>query len=476
MAHRPVAVLALAGSLAAGLVAPPTVAAVQPAVRTAPADGLAVDPVLLDELGVSIRPPAGATARTETTPDGAALLLVDGALPRRWSMRIQLLSPSIEAETPRDQVDALVELRRARAPELALVDARAVERDGRAGYEAWTTEPAPTEADPEASLVGYWSCVDFGSGLSLAVVGQVRGDALPDLRPVLDACVSTLRFQTPMAGARARGARIDAGEALLEGLGEEDLRAVAGREWWFTLVRRGDPAANEADREAGYMQVVSSVGPRGAVQSDRDPGTFEAAERTEGLLVTVRARVVDAASDAVYDSEAVYWLRFDGDEEVWSVRGTWRVGNRAISEAQTGIRRPQSVAHPDGRVTVIDVDRRSHRVEREWATPEAYLSQPLRWMLGPLLAGRTNADEAAFSWYAIEGRGESIAMPLRTDRWTRATEGPGVWRLRTEIGDDPAAVDRTWFDGEGNLLRRESADGVLLERTEPALLRRRYGG
>jgi hypothetical protein len=210
-----------------------------------------------------------------------------------------------------------------------------------------------------------------------------------------------------------------------------------------------------------YVEFIEAK--RGAINPQRGEEMYDPEDHQLGLMARVRGQIIDAESNTTIDSRAFYWLAWDLSEERWSIQVTTRAGSRSTAEAQTGVRMPRSAGNPAGRIIVIDSSSGgATRDQKNWAAPEVYLSQALRWGLGHLLP-REGTEPLLLSYYFYDGTESSIT--LRLDRWEPAGDGEGNWILTSRSKSDAPAIISI-YNRAGDLVRRTLPDGSVSEPIE----------
>lgn len=167
------------------------------------------------------------------------------------------------------------------------------------------------------------------------------------------------------------------------------------------------------------------------------------------------------------DSLATYWQSWHRDQEQWSITTTSRQGEASVTQVETGV----LTGGPRRKLTVITEDSQSRRKDTlAWEVPSMYLSQPEHWLLSRLLP-MAPREEREFACYFYDSTRNELSQ--RHDVWSPSELGR--WTLTTSIGAG-AARWQAIYDGEGNLIRHQRADGTLTEPIDLARLRRLWSG
>ena len=420
---------------------PPTIAS---------ADAVAAS---IASIGLEIRFPAGTVVGRQETPGGDGLSAVGGGSPPRWSVLVQPIPASVDPPVARAQIEVILEAQAAAGIMLEPIRDRRVAVAGRLGH-----------------LVLLRDAVDrHDRYVALAAVPRGpsdRGMLLYSGRGVdeesLDAAMQAILAGTSLRGVEdvswERGERLARGRAFLGGLDRDGLNRLVGPGQWYRTYRI---AEDGTEVEVGCMLVEVLPGVRGMVDPTRDPEQYSMAERDPGLLVRVAGRF-PVTDGMIRSSQAVHWMAWDQSSEQWSVVATVRDGRNSDSEALTGVREPRSGASPRGSITVLTArERGAVEPPAIWPVPDALLSQPVRWMLGELLAA-SSAPPGMYAWYAVDASAGRPDLTYREDEWRPAEDGSG-WVILSRPSPGAAPIVST-HDASGRLLRRVTPAGL---RTEP---------
>jgi len=437
----------------------------EPASTPASSVPLALDPIVLEGLGLSVRPPLGAIVAREVGGAQVALLLAESGERPRWRIRIHSLDAS--SATPLARMvaqDHLNRLEESGRP-FAVLANEARQVGGAEAHLLVVREDGPEQTP----IVNGWLIASRGAmSFTVATLATTPAD-LPLVQPILEAIAGSLRFVPVEAMMAERQARLDAGAAFISSLTPDKLKSLLGADDWYRLHRPG--AAGRAEQEFGYMHVVSREGQRGELDPQRPSQSFSGDEAERGLFLLIKSRgLLKSDGSHVVDVDARYWMAWDRSSEAWSSRSTEREGRSTRSSAQTGIRTPTRPGSPT-ELTVITAATgtatSAHREPSTWSVPERhYLCVAEILMLGRLLPrDQTEGLELAFFYFDAKER----RMPQRLDRWRPAEGDDGQWVLSSQPAlDEPGSTQQ--FDALGKRLRRIDADGVVTERIEPAML------
>ncbi|MFO0874998.1 MAG: hypothetical protein U0575_13640 [Phycisphaerales bacterium] len=451
---------------------------------------LVPDPIVLEGLGLSIRPPIDAIVARELSGGNVSLLVAERSKEPRWRVRIQQLSASIDTPTATMVVqDHLNRLNAAKEP-FSVLAAEPVRFGGTPG-EMLVVQQRGRDGQP---VVNGWLVLPRG-GLTFTVATMATTPTdLPAARAALEAMLGTIELADLDQLIARRADRLEAGERVVSSFTPEVLRRLVGFDEWYRMYRpaaadgrdagsatgsnsnvgrgRDSAGGSSGDREVGYIQFRVVEAMRGELDPSRRIDTLRGEEAERGLMLIARSRGLLSDDGArTLDVEARYWMAWDRSSEAWSSRSTEREGKSVRAFAQTGVRSPASLGQPSV-LTVVNVRAGAapdpDDKPKEWVVPgRAYLCMPEVLLLGNLLAATQPRDSAppkelSFFWFDTKG----ARMPQRLDRWR--PEGDG-WILTTQPALDEPIITQT-FDSSGHRVRRSDADGVVTERIDPGAL------
>jgi len=412
-----------------------------------------IEPIVIEELGVSIQPPRHAAMSRETGPEGEmSVTLSDSSPIPIWQMRIQALVPTLANPTPELLIqDHLAKLKEA-GQELTVLSSKEIMLGDVRGWQAYLSD-----SKAEEPLVNGYLIVP-GKGPPFIVFSFVC--TLSDfakMRPAIEQSLNSVRLESPVQIAQERADKLKAGAALIERFNADTMRKLIGLDQWFRHYRPATEGAQEV--EIGVSRVTVREGKRGELNVDRKESQYDASERKIGMLLTVQARVIlNSERDQYYDTLAMYWMSWDNSEEAWSIVASQKQGDRALTEAESGWRSPITTGEPRGSLHVVKSGvEGSKRDPKSWPLPDFYLSQPVGWLLGHLMA-TNNVPAGEYSFYAYDSTLGNVSA--RLDTWEPAREGKGVHTLTTRLTPKTLPYTST-YDGSGNLVQRTRQDGSI---------------
>lgn len=291
------------------------------------------------------------------------------------------------------------------------------------------------------------------------------------VRVFYETIVANARFAAPNDREMVRGAAVETGIALLAGLSAEDMRAVVeSRADLLARTFKESPTGADADaEEIGYQRIRARIGSRGELDPRRAPGSWDAADRQEGYLVTVEGRQLLRDQGVMVDSRGTYFMTPDRTEEAWVMD----MGVRPLADAK--VRRPRDtgswneIGARSGASMTITVARSGEpgQTVRPTVPDRGYISQ-LEMLLLPYILLHTKRP-GEYGFYAYQSQNDRVA--LRRDTLEQRPDRPGVWVLTTRATEDSDPRTATYTE-RGELIRVTMPNRAVIEPVTPDRLTR----
>ncbi len=462
---RPLLAPSLISLFTALAVAAPPGAPAQP-----PADpgalALSDQPIYLRSIGLYIRLPLGAKFESTEMSEGQAAFTVT-AEDRSWRIRLHTPGSGDLTLTPADIAKSLLnEL-------LASREIKGHENGPRSAVKVLDREDGVTINNVPAAR--FYVSLPAASGNTVVVSGYTVLQSAPGrfavlqmdclepeyarARPQYETIVATTEFRDPADIAAERAAGIGAAQSLLEGLGRDDLEAALppSEPVWYRIFRPGPTGRPADDTEIAYQRIGAALGHRGELDPRKNKAQWRGADQDPGFVVRIDARLLQGES--IVDSESIFFLTPDRDEEAWTIRMVVKEGRKTpLTFVETGVRQGDDI-----KVTVEQPGRPP--VIKQWRKPpEAYLSQVEAYLLPRLLAQAKAA--LIFNFYRYQS--SRTELTLRRDILDRVQEGDAsaprgaAWRLRSRP-DENSLEERTYLDESGAIISRIQGGGEVME-------------
>lgn len=270
--------------------------------------------------------------------------------------------------------------------------------------------------------------------------------------------VGTASFAGAADAATARVAAVEAGLQVLSRLSEAELREIALKlgERWERLYM---PAATEAaadEQEIAYRRVRVWLGERGELSGSKPKAGASGVETQQGILVRVDARSLDQGR--VLDSQGVYFVSFDRNEEAWTLKNAIREGRKTLTYTETGARSGRSMtistqSSGDAGKTIKPV-----------IQGDGYLSRVESFMVPQILINHAVPNTYAF--YTFQS--DTATIRLRRDELSQPPDREGLFVVSTRLKEDSKPMVSRYTE-QGELIQTQMPDG---SRWEPITLDR----
>lgn len=341
------------------------------------------------------------------------------------------------------------------------------ERPGKvSNCESRTVWASATRGD--VTTIAGWLLVRTGDGIFVSIATATTPKDFAEAEGTLDRSFATLKVFDPRTVQAERDAAIERGQAFLKSLSPQRLQALADG---TSRVRRlWRPGPDGSQEELGWVETRMQRAPRSSAGRKGPSVLNNAAEREEGLLITIIARTLAADGTDRVETRANYWVSWDLQSEAWTVRSEQKGAGPKQRFEQVGLL-PRTDGPPGSATLMVATDTGSGMAEpATWSRPPvAYLPQAVAIVLAQTLPqdGTAPADMAFYALDPASGR-----LCQRLARWSRDGESKR-WQLGVQnTPDAPASVET--IDDRGQLLRREEPDGSCMEPSSPVEIDRRW--
>jgi len=315
----------------------------------------------------------------------------------------------------------------------------------------------PKDTDPKHAgrprLIYGVTFIKLGAGRFACFESSCGETDLDRAKPEMEAMIATASFIDAASLESSKRALLDSGDRFMKGLDAAALRSAAleAKETWWRLYVPAKTGADADAKEVGYRRIRTSIGKRGQLDPNRDPAKFTGADLDEGILVQVDFRgVLGESSDALTDSQGIFFQTFDRKEEMWSLSTRVRQAKNDRTSTELGTRRGNqlTVKRTDRPATTLIVPERAYL-----SRVESFLVQRM------LIAARLNT-EFAFNTYSSE----TDLIEIRREMVEQPPDKPKFYRVTTRMSDGaPAQVAMCRENGE--LVFADLPGGVKVEPT-----------
>ncbi len=436
---------------------------------------LASDPIHIESVGVSIHIPVGSITENAVYQKVASTKI---QLPNGLGAVVlqERRSKQLDLETE-EVADGIITQLLALAPKYGFetdpnniketdgdvkivgTSAAVLERDKAKKIDTYIADHAyvaiPREGTPEMTIRGA-TLIKTGPGRFILIELFTSFSKLEKARQAYEVMLATVRIADPSEASSRRAAAIATGIRVLDRLTESDYREVfeSTDERWERLYTEAPSGATSDDEEIGYRRVRAHIGQRGEMSPNKSKDLWSDAEREEGYIVRIDARILDLGG--IIDTRATYFLTPDFNEEAWVVNMSIRKGPDQFGTPGSTSRWQEIGARrgTDMSVRIVPQSSASTRI-RPQIEGEGYISMVQSFMLPQLLAQAAIPGDMAF--YTYQTTAGTIRM--RTDSLDAAKKGSrAAWNLTTRLNAD-AEPQVTAVSQDGQILRTTFADG-----------------
>ncbi|MBC7771053.1 MAG: hypothetical protein H7210_01025 [Pyrinomonadaceae bacterium] len=445
------------------------------------------DPLRIDSVGMTVQIPVGSVTSVTTVGDRRNVAIIpmetnDAAKEVAWIINVttpKTSNPAVGIKESLDQIVALLQgsvgVTDAEQKTIVSTQAEVLERtddltlQGQVAGRVYVRIP---DAKNKKIVKGF---TIFNPSPKQFVMFELvtASEAYERSKPTYELIVATATFRDASAMNTDRALAIKAGARIMSELSEADYVAAMGtKELWQRLYVPAQTGSDDDAQEIGYRGLYFWRGRRGEVNPELPRSKWSDADNQEGYLAKLTVRLLDSvgavgANDkhrqtAFIDTVAVYFMTPDRREETWSVRMVKRdvTGKDLGRWTETGARLGNEVTvlvgetKDGGRPIVAPFD------------PEGYICQVESYMLPTIMvkAGmKANTDKLEAGFYTY--RTENEAVSFRRDILKADPQRAGTWTMTSRVRDE--GQPQTYvFNGKGDLIRTELADGRLWEPVE----------
>lgn len=278
-------------------------------------------------------------------------------------------------------------------------------------------------------------------------------DKFEAARSIYETVVASARFTDRAEITAARAAAVAAGGSLLSNLSPEDFEAIlkTRNDRWERLFVPSPSGAQMDDDEIAYRRVRCRIGVRGELDVKKPQSSWNTTDKQRGYVLQIdsRARV----GKGTLDSQAIYFLSADRNEEAWTIRNAVREGENTATSTETGARTGKSM------IVQTETTGQPTKTTKPVFETDGYVSQ-LESLLLPQILVRAKLP-GEFAFYAYQPRDAQIR--LRRDAIEQPKDRPGLWRLTTRQSERSDKAQVSLYNDAGVLIRTEIPDGSVWE-------------
>lgn len=273
-------------------------------------------------------------------------------------------------------------------------------------------------------------------------------------RQVYEMTVGGAKFADTSKAREARAAMVTAGVKFFDGLTKDDIQSLVSEqpERFERLYKPSKTGNRMDDVEVGYRRVRMSTG-------------REAGASREGWIVRIDARFLQ--NESVVDSQSIFHMAYDRQEENWSVLMTIRTaglgpkdknGKRKAlptdqTHSETGAR------YKDKMQVLVSSPGQQPKTIQPQIMGEGYISRVESFLLPQLLVRK--AMPLTYGFYAYQSQSERIT--LRRDTLERPKSDSLPWKLTTRLAEGMPDTSSYYQDKTGTLTKGDAGTGIVSE-------------
>jgi hypothetical protein len=237
---------------------------------------------------------------------------------------------------------------------------------------------------------------------------------------------------------------LNAATALLDALHEDILKPLDGFQEWRRI------QAIEVDgslRDIGYAYVAVELGSMQDIEST----THKIDEPPTGIIVTYQSRIVpNLETGVVSDTDAKYWMSWDGEDERWTSRTTGWLDKINATVSETGLRNRPQLGMPKSTLLVVSQDLTKSLVEPpfEYKIIDPWFPRAITWIPGLILANAKT--DTTYRWWCYDNIDKQQILTRIDSVVAHQNE---TTTLTTQFGEGAASATAT-FDRHGRLIQQ----------------------
>ncbi len=270
-------------------------------------------------------------------------------------------------------------------------------------------------------------------------------------KQVYEMTVGGCKFADTSKAREQRAAMVTAGVTFFDSLTKDDFQSILSEqpERWERLYRPSKTGKRDDDTEVGYRRVRLSTG-------------REAGATREGWVVRIDARFLQEQS--IVDSQSIFHMTYDRQEENWSVVMTIRTG-AADAKGKNAKDQPADQTHSetgarfkDKMQVLVNSPGQAPKTIQPQIMGDGYVSRVESFLLPQLLVRK--GMPLTYGFYAYQSQSERITM--RRDSLERPKAEGLPWKLTTRLAEGmPETV--SYYDARGVITKGDAGSGIVTE-------------
>lgn len=278
------------------------------------------------------------------------------------------------------------------------------------------------------------------------------------LKPLFEIVSASVHFRDASELNAKRAAAVLATAQIFDQVNTKDLEALLDKKpLFYRLYRPGPNGRPLDDEEVAWQRISIRKGQSGELTPGKVRTRWTTEDREFGFLMQIDARALWL--NYVVDSQGIFFLSRDRENERWSLRNTIRKGATSDTTTQTLVRK-------GNKLTYVVERPGEPRFTGEFVIPErGYLSKIEAALFPRLIAARELPGE--FAYYSFDPSLDTIALKYESFK----PDGTGRWESELKHLEN-ALPQHVLYDEHGRILSRTTPDNQRMVPIDPQRLRR----
>ncbi len=408
-------------------------------------------------VGINIDLPANSVV-TGTNTQPPFCVISSGKSSIKWNLRIEKRANPTSL-TPKEYVDSAIKSVQAPEGTVTLFDT-GLPLEAPVGW--WTVLHHTKQQNQ--SIIGRFAMPAKGKQMIMATL-VTNAEGWRYGKDLFENTLLSIEPLDPVTLLHEKITALDTGSAFLASLSEESLHHLDGfREW-----RRIQAVENDGTkRDIGYAFVAVELG----TMQDIEKTTRSENSAPTGIIVTFQTRLVpNLETGVVSDTNARYWMSWDGQDERWSSKMSRWVDDIRATTSETGIRNRPQLGAPKSKLLVVTQDLSTSLVEPPFKIDiqHPWLPRTLTWITGPLFSPATTSKQ--YRWWCYD----TIESQKVLTRFDSLTVLPNEqFTLTTQFGEGSEGAT-TLFDHDGKLIKQTLQGNITITGSTQEAIKKIWG-
>jgi len=314
---------------------------------------------------------------------------------------------------------------------------------------------APTLPDyPDAGITIF----NPSPGKFLLVHMECPHGTLADHKLLFETISASVVFKDASEINAKRATAVLALDQLFSQVNAEDLESLMDESpQFFRLFRPSASARAMDDEDVAWQRISIRTGQAGEINPGKARTKWSAEDRAFGFILQIDARAL--LFNSVVDSQGIFFLSRDRQDERWSLRNTVRKGRSSSTTTQTLVRKGDKLSY------VVERPGKPRHTGEFAIPPRGYLSKIESALLPRLIATRNIPGD--FAYYAFDPGLDTIVLKYESFE----SDGDGNWNSELRHVEN-SLPHSSIYDSRGRIMQRVTPDGQRLVPIESDRLRK----